>query len=76
MQAFTRLTQASVEALRYRGEDIARSITKSVVKEVGVLCSCLFWSRSVVHCDMFLLLCCHKLLQCNIQMPTRSSQDW
>ena len=35
MQPFTRLTKASVEALRYRGEDIARSITKSVVKEVG-----------------------------------------
>lgn len=34
MQPFTRLTKAAVEALRYRAEDIARSITKSVVKEV------------------------------------------
>ena len=37
MQPFTRLTKAAVEALRYRGEDIARSITKSVVKEVSAL---------------------------------------
>ncbi|KAL3136078.1 hypothetical protein ABBQ32_007103 [Trebouxia sp. C0010 RCD-2024] len=33
MQPFTHLTKAAVEALRYRAEDIARSITKSVVKE-------------------------------------------
>ena len=34
LQPFARLTKASIEALRYRGEDIARSISKSVVKEV------------------------------------------
>ncbi len=33
LQPFPHLTKASVEALRYRGEDIARSITKAVVKE-------------------------------------------
>lgn len=33
MQPFSGLTKAAVEALRYRGEDIARSITKAVVKE-------------------------------------------
>ncbi|DBA98784.1 TPA: hypothetical protein ACH3X1_014549 [Trebouxia sp. C0004] len=33
LQPFRYLTKASVEALRYRGEDIARSITKAVVKE-------------------------------------------
>ncbi|DBB15417.1 TPA: hypothetical protein ACH3X3_003648 [Trebouxia sp. C0006] len=33
LQPFHYLTKASVEALRYRGEDIARSITKAVVKE-------------------------------------------
>lgn len=33
LQPFHHLTKASVEALRYRGEDIARSITKAVVKE-------------------------------------------
>ena len=37
LQPFGPLTQASVEALRYRGEDIARSITKAVVKEVSLL---------------------------------------
>ena len=36
IQPFTRLTKAAVEALRYRGEDIARSVTKSVVKEVSL----------------------------------------
>lgn len=49
MQPFTRLTKASVEALRYRGEDIARSITKSVVKEVSaVLLSALLSSGPLV----------------------------
>mmetsp|Transcript_21210 Transcript_21210/g.63839 ORF Transcript_21210/g.63839 Transcript_21210/m.63839 type:complete len:639 (-) Transcript_21210:2475-4391(-) len=33
LQPFTRLTPAAIEALRYRGEDIARSLTKAVVKE-------------------------------------------
>lgn len=33
IQPFPGLTKAAVEALRYRGEDIARSITKAVVKE-------------------------------------------
>jgi len=33
LQPFHHLTKASVEALRYRGEDIARSISKAVVKE-------------------------------------------
>ena len=31
---FGRLTRAAVEALRYRAEDIARSLTRSAVKEV------------------------------------------
>ena len=31
---FGRLTHAAVEALRYRAEDIARSLTRSAVKEV------------------------------------------
>lgn len=35
MRPFAGLSKAAVEALRYRGEDIARSITKSVVKEVS-----------------------------------------
>ena len=35
LQPFTRLTKPAVEALRYRGEDILRSLTKTVVKEVG-----------------------------------------
>lgn len=30
---FTRLSREQVEALRYRGEDVARSITKNVIKE-------------------------------------------
>ena len=34
LQPFPMLTKASVEALRYRAEDIARSLTKTVVKEV------------------------------------------
>ena len=35
LRPFTRLTKASVEGLRYRGEDIARSLTKSAIKEVS-----------------------------------------
>ena len=34
LQLFTRLTPAAIEALRYRGEDIARSLTKTVIREV------------------------------------------
>ncbi|BDA46069.1 ATP-dependent RNA helicase dbp9 [Coccomyxa sp. Obi] len=33
LRQFERLTKASVEGLRYRAEDIARSITKSAIKE-------------------------------------------
>jgi hypothetical protein len=35
LQPFTRLTKAATEALRYRAEDVARSLTKSVIKEVS-----------------------------------------
>lgn len=35
LRPFTGLTRAAVEGLRYRGEDVARSITKNVIKEVG-----------------------------------------
>lgn len=34
LKPFKRLTKAAVEALRYRAEDVARSLTKAVVKEV------------------------------------------
>ena len=34
---FGKLTHAAVEALRYRAEDIARSLTRSAVKEVWTL---------------------------------------
>ena len=34
MRPFSKLSQSSVEALRYRGEDIARSLTSKVVNEV------------------------------------------
>ena len=34
LSPFTKLTQASVEALRYRGEDVEKSLTKNTVKEV------------------------------------------
>lgn len=34
LQPFPMLTKAAVEALRYRAEDIARSLTKTVIKEV------------------------------------------
>ncbi len=34
LSAFSKLTQASVEALRYRGEDVEKSLTKNTVKEV------------------------------------------
>lgn len=33
LRPFERLTKASVEGLRYRAEDIARSLTKSCIKE-------------------------------------------
>jgi hypothetical protein len=35
LRPFERLTKASVEGLRYRAEDVARSLTKSAIKEVG-----------------------------------------
>lgn len=35
LQRYQRLTKAAVEGLRYRAEDVARSITKNVIKEVG-----------------------------------------
>jgi superfamily II DNA/RNA helicase len=41
LRPFERLTKAAVEGLRYRGEDIARSLTKSAVKEVDVFLSLL-----------------------------------
>lgn len=34
---FPRITRAATEALRYRAEDIARSLTKTVIKEVSQL---------------------------------------
>ena len=34
LQPHQRLTKAAVEGLRYRAEDVARSITKNVIKEV------------------------------------------
>ena len=37
LRPFTRLTKAATEALRYRAEDVARSLTKSVIKEVTCL---------------------------------------
>ena len=33
MRAFSRLPKVQVEALRYRGEDVARSLTKNTIKE-------------------------------------------
>ncbi|KAG2439321.1 hypothetical protein HXX76_004680 [Chlamydomonas incerta] len=33
LRPYGRLSQAQVEALRYRGEDVARAITKAVIKE-------------------------------------------
>lgn len=33
LRPYGRLSQAQVEALRYRGEDVARGITKAVIKE-------------------------------------------
>ena len=40
LSTFTKLTEASVEALRYRGEDVEKSLTKNTVKEVrtGLCC--------------------------------------
>jgi ATP-dependent RNA helicase DDX56/DBP9 len=34
LQPLARLTKAAVEALRYRAEDVARTLTKTMVKEV------------------------------------------
>ncbi len=36
LAAFGGLARAAVEALRYRSEDVARSITKNVIREVGL----------------------------------------
>eukprot|EP00890_Picochlorum_soloecismus_P003951 jgi/Picsp_1/4557/NSC_01927-R1_dead-box atp-dependent rna helicase 16-like len=33
VKAFDRITKVAVESLRYRGEDVAKSITKSVIRE-------------------------------------------
>lgn len=49
LKPFTRLTRAAVEALRYRGEDVARSLTKSVVKEVRLVQHIL--SQTMMVCD-------------------------
>ncbi len=35
LQRYQRLTKAAVEGLRYRAEDVARSITRNVIKEVS-----------------------------------------
>ena len=42
---FTKLTKASVEALRYRGEDVEKSLTRNAIKEASLheavwCCSC------------------------------------
>ena len=34
---FSKLTKASVEALRYRGEDVEKSLTKNAIKEASLL---------------------------------------
>jgi ATP-dependent RNA helicase DDX56/DBP9 len=35
LKPYTRLTRAAVEGLRYRAEDVARSITRPVIKEAS-----------------------------------------
>lgn len=37
LKLFTRLTKAALEALRYRAEDVARSLTRTVIKEVHTI---------------------------------------
>ena len=37
LNPFTKLTKASVEALRYRGEDVEKSLTKNAIKEASLL---------------------------------------
>ena len=39
LSPYTRLTKASVEALRYRGEDVEKSLTKNTIKEVSLALS-------------------------------------
>ena len=39
LRPYTRLTKASVEALRYRGEDLEKSLTKNTIKEVSLALS-------------------------------------
>ncbi len=34
---FPRITRAAVEALRYRAEDVARALTKNVIRDVRVM---------------------------------------
>ena len=36
---FPRITRAAIEALRYRAEDVARSLTKNVIREVDHACA-------------------------------------
>lgn len=43
LPSYPRLTKEAINALRYRGEDVARSLTKTVIKEVG---SCSLLGRS------------------------------
>jgi hypothetical protein len=40
LRPFSKLTKAGVEALRYRAEDVARGITKSVVREARAKVRC------------------------------------
>ena len=47
-----RLTKASIEGLRYRAEDIARSLTKSAIKEVGCVFAGVF-ARPALSCEPF-----------------------
>lgn len=51
LRPFERLTKASVEGLRYRAEDIARSLTKSAIKEVGPLYICISSSVTPTLCQ-------------------------
>ena len=50
LRPFERLTKASIEGLRYRAEDIARSLTKSAIKEVGCVLDDVF-ATYVLRCE-------------------------
>lgn len=60
---FTKLTKASVEALRYRGEDVEKSLTKNAIKEASLLngplvlllCQCMHFGGCCSH--SYHLLC-------------------